>query len=186
VGRRLVELVDRCKREDAEMVALAKDTAAQVARQFEQAIERHEITWEQLWDVDYRIINDSDPPQFTTKFLALCDRILPAIQEPLLDRHQNITFTAAVDRNGYLPTHNLKYSLPQRPGEKAWNTGNCRNRRIFDDRTGLAAARNRQPILVQTYRRDMGGGQFVSMKDISAPIMIHGQHWGGYRIGCRF
>jgi len=135
--------------------------------------------------VDYRIIKDSDPPQYTTKFLALCDRVLPAVHEPLLARSERITFAATVDRNGYLPTHNQKYSHPQRAGDKVWNTANCRNRRIFDDRTGLSAARNRQPVLVQTYRRDMGGGQFVSMKDISAPVIVRGQHWGGFRIGVR-
>ncbi|MEI6985584.1 MAG: globin-coupled sensor protein [Rhodospirillaceae bacterium] len=184
--RKLADVVDRCRREDAEMVGLAKDTAAHISRLFEAAIDRKEITWEQLWDVDYRLIKDSDPAQFTTKFLALCDRLLPSVQEPLLTEHKNIAFTVTVDRNGYLPTHNGIYSQPQRRGDKVWNTANCRNRRIFDDRTGLSAARNRQPVLVQTYRRDMGGGNSVSMKDISAPIMVHGQHWGGYRIGCRF
>ena len=184
--RKLGDVVDKARREDAEMVTLAKDTAAHIGQLFEQAIDRKEITWEQLWDVDYRMIKDSEPAQYTTKFLALCDRILPAIQEPILQKNPNIAFNASVDRNGYLPTHNMKYALAQKPGDKAWNTANCRNRRIFDDRTGLAAARNRLPVLVQTYRRDMGGGKFVSMKDISAPILVHGQHWGGYRLGCRF
>ena len=185
VERRLEEVVDRCRRDDAEIVALTKDTAAQVARLFEQAIDRKEITWEQLWDVEYRIIRDSDPPQYTTRFLALCDRVLPAIQEPLLAKNQRISFAVTIDRNGYLPTHNQAYSQPQRPGDKVWNTAHCRHRRIFDDRTGLSAARNRQPVLVQTYRRDMGGGVFVSMKDVSAPVMVRGQHWGGFRIGVR-
>ena len=184
--RKLGDVVDKARREDAEMVTLAKDTAAHIGRLFEQAIDSKEITWEQLWDVDYRMIPDSEPAQYSTKFLALCDRILPAIQEPILQKNPNIAFNASVDRNGYLPTHNMKYALAQKPGDKAWNTANCRNRRIFDDRTGLAAARNRLPVLVQTDRRDMGGGQFMSMKDISAPILVHGQHWGGYRIGCRF
>ena len=186
IERKLGDIVDKARREDAEMVTLAKDTAAQISHLFEQAIDRKDITWEQLWDVDYRMIKDSDPAQYSTKFLALCDRVLPPIQEPILEKYQSIAFNAAVDRNGYLPTHNLKYSQPQKPGEKGWNTANCRNRRIFDDRTGLSAARNRLPVLVQTYRRDMGGGEFISMKDISAPILVHGQHWGGYRIGCRF
>jgi methyl-accepting chemotaxis protein len=29
----------------------------------------------------------------------------------------------------------------------------------------------------------MGGGAFVLMKDASAPITVHGRHWGGFRIG---
>ena len=92
---------------------------------------------------------------------------------------------AAIDDQGYLPTHNRKFSEPQRPGDPAWNTANCRYRRIFNDRVGLAAGRNKQPFLLQTYRRDMGGGQFVLMKDISAPITVNGRHWGGLRLAIR-
>ena len=84
--------------------------------------------------------------------------MLPPIQEPLLANEARMVFCAAVDRNGYLPVHNRKYSLPQRPGEKAWNTANSRNRRIFDDRAGLASARNVRPYLIQVYPRDMGNG----------------------------
>ena len=57
------------------------------------------------------------------------------------------------------------------------------NRRIFADRTGLAAARNQKPFLLQTYRRDMGGGAFLVMQDLSAPIRLKGRHWGGFRFG---
>ena len=46
-----------------------------------------------------------------------------------------------------------------------------------------SAGRNTKPFLLQTYRRDMGGGQFALMKDASAPIYVRGRHWGGFRIG---
>ena len=114
----------------------------------------------------------------------MTDRLLPDIQEPALAADPRILFCAAVDRNGYLPTHNRKFSQPQ-GNDAAWNTANCRNRRIFNDRVGLAAGRNRDPFLLQTYRRDMGGGDFVMMKDVSAPITVGGRHWGGFRIGYR-
>jgi methyl-accepting chemotaxis protein len=29
----------------------------------------------------------------------------------------------------------------------------------------------------------MGGGKFVLMKDVSAPIVVHNRHWGGFCIG---
>jgi len=93
-----------------------------------------------------------------------------------------ITFCVAVDRNAYLPTHNRKYSQPQGK-DPVWNNANCRNRRIFADRTGLRAGRNTEPFILQTYRRDMGGGNFLLMKDLSAPITIKGRHWGGLRLG---
>jgi len=65
-----------------------------------------------------------------------------------------------------------------------WNAANSRNRRLFADRVGLAAGRNREPFLLQIYRRDMGGGRYVLMKHVSCPIAVRGQHWGGLR--CAF
>lgn len=101
-----------------------------------------------------------------------------------MEGDERIVFCAAVDRNGYLPTHNNNFSQPQ-GRDPVWNAANCRNRRMFDDRVGLGAGRNEKPFLVQTYRRDMGGGQFALMKDASAPITVGGRHWGGVRIGYR-
>jgi len=65
-----------------------------------------------------------------------------------------------------------------------WNMANCRNRRIFDDPTGLGAGRNQtKAFLLKTYKRDMGGGVMAVMKDVSAPITVKGRHWGGLRMG---
>ena len=87
----------------------------------------------------------------TTRFTDFTDQVLPALQEPVLDFDKRIAFCAAVDRNGYLPTHNAVYSQPQ-GGDPVWNAANCRNRRIFDDRTGLSAGRSTKPFLLQTSR----------------------------------
>jgi methyl-accepting chemotaxis protein len=102
----------------------------------------------------------------------------------VLDLDPRIVFCAAVDRNGYLPTHNRKFSHPQ-TDDPVWNAAHCRNRRIFDDRVGLKAGRSTAPFLLQVYRRDMGGGQSVLMKDLSAPITVGGRHWGGLRLAYR-
>ena len=168
---------------DTPFIKLATEAAAAVAAALAQALERREIALGDLFDEAYAPIRGSDPQQVMTKFTQLTDRLLPAIQEPLLGKSDKIVFCASVDRNGYLPTHNTKFSQPQRPGDAAWNGANCRNRRMFNDRVGLASGRNQKPFLVQTYRRDMGGGKFALMKDVSAPITVQGRHWGGFRIG---
>ncbi|MBK8084468.1 MAG: methyl-accepting chemotaxis protein [Devosia sp.] len=166
---------------DTPIIALCRDKAAIVGALFERAITDGQLTMAQLFDEHYRPVPGSDPAQVTTECLAFTDRYLPAIQEPVLGFDRRITFCAAVDRNGYLPTHNLVYSKPQ-GDDPVWNAANCRNHRIFNDRTGLAAGRNTRPFLLQTYRRDMGGGVFALMKDCSAPIFVRGRHWGGLRI----
>jgi methyl-accepting chemotaxis protein len=32
----------------------------------------------------------------------------------------------------------------------------------------------------------MGGGRFVLMKEVSAPIEVLGRHWGGLRLAYQF
>jgi len=167
---------------DSPIVALCQDNARRIGALFEQALEKHDISMADLFDENYRSVANTDPQQLMTRFVALTDRLLPQFQESALDFDPRIVFSAAVDRNGYLPTHNRKYSQRQGP-DPAWNAANCRNRRLFNDRTGLSAGRSTKPFLLQTYRRDMGGGNFVLMKDVSAPIMVRGRHWGGLRIG---
>jgi methyl-accepting chemotaxis protein len=119
-----------------------------------------------------------------TDYVEFTDRVLPAIQDPLQKSDSRIVFCVAWARGGYLPTHNPEYRQPQ-SNDPAWNAAHCRNRRVFDDRAVKKVAQNTKPFLVQTYRRNMGGGQFVLMKDVSSPIFVNGRHWGAFRIGYR-
>ncbi|MCR9221151.1 MAG: methyl-accepting chemotaxis protein [Alphaproteobacteria bacterium] len=168
---------------DQPFIDLLTRAAAEVSAVFERTVETGELSLDALFDTDYRPIEGSDPQQHSTRYNAVLDRILPPIQEPVSEADERIAFCAAVDRNGYLPTHNLKYSKPQRPDDPVWNAANCRNRRIFTDRTGKAAGANDQPFLIQSYLRDMGGGAFVLMKDMTVPITVRGRQWGNLRLG---
>jgi methyl-accepting chemotaxis protein len=167
--------------ENEVFIGRAEKAAAAVAAALEAAVNAGKLGRDALFDNDYVPIGGTNPVQMRTRFLDCVEAILPAIQEPLLASDNRMVFCAAVDRNGYLPVHNKVYSQPQRPGDVAWNTANCRNRRIFDDRAGLAAARNTRPYLLQNYPRDMGNGVTVMMQEIDAPIRVFGRHWGGFR-----
>ncbi|WP_433866401.1 methyl-accepting chemotaxis protein [Ralstonia wenshanensis] len=167
---------------DTPFIEAVQAAAGKISALFESALARGDITEGDLFDRTYAPVPNTDPPQHMTRFTAFTDRVLPAVQEPLLQLDPRVVFCAAVDTNGYLPTHNLKFSQPQ-GSDPAWNAANSRNRRLFTDRTGLGAARNTEAFLLQTYRRDMGNGTFAMMKDVSAPIYVKGRHWGGVRIG---
>jgi methyl-accepting chemotaxis protein len=169
---------------DTPFVRRTIEMANRVAADFEAAIASGEISVNDLFDETYVPIKGTNPQQVMTRFVALTDRVLPLIQEPALGLDSRVVFCAAVDRNGYLPTHNKKFSQAQGP-DIAWNAAHARNRRIFNDRVGLGAGRSTARFLVQSYRRDMGGGQFAMMKDVSAPIVVHGRHWGGLRLAYR-
>ncbi len=169
------------REENREIIARAVDTANDISRALEGLIRDGKLTQEALFDNDYVVIEDTDPVQYRTKFLSALEDVLLPIQETLLASDDRMVFCVAVDRNGYLPVHNRKYSFPQRPGETAWNIAHSRNRRIFDDRAGLAAARNVRPYIIQVYPRDMGNGVTVMTREIDAPIRVFGKHWGGFR-----
>jgi methyl-accepting chemotaxis protein len=164
-----------------DIIDRATDAAGKISRALEELVERGKLSRDDLYDNNYAPVEGTNPTQYRTRFLTALEGLLPRIQEPLLAADPRMIFCAAVDRNGYLPVHNRKYSLPQRAGQTEWNTANCRNRRIFDDRAGLAAGRNVRPYLVQSYPREMGNGVTIMMREIDAPIRVFGEHWGGFR-----
>lgn len=176
-----VNVATGARTEDTQMIDIVTEAAARISAAFEAGLESGRITRADLMDTNYRPVEGTDPLQVMTRFTLFTDEVLPPIQEPILRLDPRIVFCAAVDRNGYLPTHNLKFSKPQ--GEDpVWNAANSRNRRIFDDRVGAKAGKSRSTFLLQVYRRDMGGGTTVLMKDLSAPIFVGGDHWGGLRL----
>jgi methyl-accepting chemotaxis protein len=186
VSEGLIEMIaaSGVETSDAPLIRVVIDTAKQISAAFESAVARGEIRLEQLMDENYREIPGTDPRQYLTDYVEFTDRILPAIQDPIQKIDPRIVFCVAWAKGGYLPTHNPNYRLPQGK-DPVWNNANCRNRRLFNDRAVKKVAANTKPFLLQTYRRDMGGGNFVLMKDLSSPIHVRGRHWGAFRMGFR-
>ena len=171
--------------ENTEFVTRAMEAGSQLCQMFEQAVDSGAVSMDALFDTDYVEIPGTNPVQHRTRILDWADRALPPFQEALLIKDPRMVFCVAIDRNGYLPVHNKIYSHPQRAGDIAWNTANSRNRRIFNDTAGLAAGRNQRTYLIQSYARDMGGGNTVMMREIDVPIRVKGKHWGGFRTAYR-
>lgn len=187
LSERLIEITSESglETEDSPYINAIVEAAQEISQLFEAAVDAGRISLKDLFDDHYKPVTGSNPQQHTTRYIQFTDQALPPIQEAMCGLSPRVMYCAAVDRNGYLPTHNLKFSKPQGRNPE-WNAANCRNRRIFNDRTGLSAGRNEKPFLLQTYRRDMGGGRFALMKDLSAPIFVKGRHWGGLRMGYQF
>jgi methyl-accepting chemotaxis protein len=180
----LKSLMQRLLAKEQALREIVMERAAMISALFEQAVNAGTLSEAELFDVNYAPIPGTNPQQYRNQALEFLDANLPAIQEPILALDPAVVFSAAVDCNGYLPVHNRKYSLAQ-GDDPVWNNANSRNRRIFDDMTGLLAGRNTQKILCQTYPRDLGGGRVELIKDISAPIFVRGKHWGGLRMGAK-
>ena len=151
---------------------LAQTGARVVSDTFTQALANGLLAQEQLFDTAYQPIPNTSPQKYHTAYDGFTDAVFQQIEDEVL-RDGDVVFAVLVDRNGYLPTHNTKFSLGA-----ATPAGN-RSKRLFNDPVGLAAAQNTGGVLRQVYQRDTG----ETMWDISAPIVVQGQHWGAFRIG---
>jgi methyl-accepting chemotaxis protein len=167
--------------EDRLFIDRVRRDATQLGRLLEQALAQGILSEAQLFSRDYTPIAGTNPQQCDAPFCAATDSLFPALQEEALTLSDKVVFCAAVNIDGFLPTHNRKFSHPQ-TRDPVWNAAHCRNRRLFNDRVGLKAGQSKAPFLLQVYRRDMGNDQSVMMKDVSAPITVAGRHWGGLRL----
>ncbi|MEG3768689.1 methyl-accepting chemotaxis protein [Alteromonas sp. 14N.309.X.WAT.G.H12] len=160
------------------VLSAAIQGAKAIGALFESAITEGAISERDLFNFAYTPIPNTRPQKYTSAFDQFTDAQLPVIQEPILARHSYVIYAGAVDKNGYFPTHNLKFSKPL-TGNYDIDLANSRTKRIFDDVTGKRCAQNTESFLLQTYKRDTG----QIMHDLSVPIYVNGRHWGGFRIG---
>ena len=154
----------------------------EVAREFQQRTKEvvEEISRQgiNVFDTNYQPIPGTEPQKYRTAYDSQFDRAMQQFIDQIAEKAPGGTFAVAVDVNGYLPTHNSKFSKPL-TGDPAVDLVGSRQKRIFNDPTGIRSARNREPFLLQTYMRDTG----EILSDLSMPVMIGDRHWGGIRIG---
>lgn len=167
------------------LIERAQHFAVQVIDLVLKGVRERRLSADDLFDIDYRAVPGSDPPQYTNHALPVLREVLPPLLAEMLASDPRLVFAVAIDRNGFIPVHNAAFSHPQRPGDPVWNAMHSRNQRIFDDRAGIMAGRSVRPFLVQSYRRDMGGGVTYLMREVDAPLRIDGRHWGGVRMAYR-
>jgi methyl-accepting chemotaxis protein len=172
--------VEALTTQEKEMLGAAQDFARRVSETMEGWLAAKEVTEDRLFASMYYPVAKTDPPKFGTDWDRLSDRDVQGIEEAIMTRSQSLVFAVLVDKHGYLPTHNLRYSQPL-TGNMANDLVNNRTKRIFNDKTGLAAAKSVAPFLLQRYQRDTG----ETMVDLSVPVYVRGMHWGAVRLGFR-
>jgi len=150
---------------ESKVKAWAVECHAEVTTQMELLVSSGKLSMEQMFDTFYVPIPNTAPQKFRTQYDGLIDQALQQILDKYVSKDPKMLFAVAVDRNGYVPTHNSR--------------SKDRSKRLFNDRTGLAAARNKESCLVQKYARDTGETAY----DLSIPLIIHRRHWGAIRFG---
>jgi len=156
----------------------AERGARLMERVLNDALDSGKFTLAELFDENYVPIPGTDPQKYHTKYDSYMDEAILRMEDEFLEKDPQVVFAVLVDRNGYLPTHNSVYTKPL-TGDKERDLVGNRTKRFFNEERGLAAARNRQGVLMQVYNRDTG----ERMWDISSPVYVKGKHWGGFRIG---
>jgi hypothetical protein len=164
--------------QDKKMLEVARSLAHACTDTLTKWVSSNEITEERLFSYLYYPIEHSNPTKFTTDYDSYADRDLPKVLNAHLGMEADTIYAVLSDRNGYIPTHNLKYNQPV-TGDLEKDLINSRQKRIYADKIGLTAARSLKTYLIQSYRRDTG--QFLT--DLSIPVIIDGKHWGAIRIG---
>lgn len=154
---------------------MAVTVAAQASKVMDAAITAGTLQSRNLFSPVYADVADTNPPKKSVGWDAFTDRAFPAIQDPLLA--QGAVYAFIVNKDGYVPTHNLKFSQPLTGNYERDLAGN-RTKRIFNDKVGLACVEH-ESALVQAYLRDTG----ETMHDISVPVYVGGKHWGAVRVG---
>ncbi|MFL0802863.1 MAG: hypothetical protein K6L81_04055 [Agarilytica sp.] len=173
--------IDGVDTQDTPYIRIMEEAAGKFGRALEAAINNGELREGDVFDRNYQKVPNSNPAQYTTSYIAFADKVLPTIQEPICKHEDAIVAAVAQDINGYVPTHMEAVSKPQ-TSDYEHNVAFSRNRQIYEDRVAQNSGKNMKPFLVQTYRKNLGGGKHLVVKDISVPIMVKGKHWGGFRI----
>lgn len=167
---------------DQHFVNLALTATETMRAAVDAEINANNVTLEAVFDTNYRPVSGSNPPQFETKFCDAADRTVRPLLDAIVASDPGITGAVITDMNGYLPTHISVRSLPQRPGDPAWNALNCRNKCNFmDDATARAVASNADYMLT-TYRQNLGENGFRTIKNVFVPLYFGGKRWGNLEV----
>ncbi|NTZ41904.1 chemotaxis protein [Altererythrobacter sp. SALINAS58] len=167
---------------DGAMVQKALQAAAEAAALAEAAVKDGSLDLAALFDTDYRLIEGSNPPRYSTRAMEWTDRNW----RPLLDRMKSsdpqIMAAACTDKNGYLPTHVTEFS--RRPtGEVGHDTQYCRNGRIIFAPVDRKAKASDAPYMMAVYRQEGDGLTYQVVRNVYVPMIIAGQRWGDFEIG---
>jgi methyl-accepting chemotaxis protein len=169
--------------DDTPFILKAQEAMRAIQTAVERGIDAGEISIEEVFDRDYKLIDGSNPPQYDTRFCEYADKHVRPILDRVKGSDERLIGSAITDVNGYLPTHLSERC--QTPGpDPVWNDAHCRNKRIFMDETTAAAIVSEKPAMLATYRMELGE-KFIPVKNVFVPLWIKGRRWGNYELAYR-
>ncbi|MCP4051413.1 MAG: hypothetical protein GY730_12000 [bacterium] len=160
---------------DRKILKLCQDAANECRSVLEDAIIKGIKTKKEIFSTLYFPVYPLKSPRtFSTFYDDYTDKHITPVEDEYLKKDKKIIFVVLVDKNGYLPSHNTRFSKTD-----ASSISSNRTKRIFNDLTGYSAANNVSSFLLQIYYRDTG----EVIADVSVPVFVNDIHWGALRIG---
>ena len=169
--------------DDTPFILKAQEAMRAIQTAVEHGIDSGEITIDDVFDRDYKLIEGTNPPQYESRFCDFADRHVQPVLDRVKGSDDRLIGSAITDVNGYLPTHLSERSHAPGP-DPVWNDAHCRNKRIMMDDTTAAAIVSEKPAMLATYRMELGE-KFIPVKNVFVPLWIKGRRWGNYELAYR-
>jgi methyl-accepting chemotaxis protein len=169
--------------DDTPFILKAQEAMRAIQAVVERGIDSGEVSIEDVFDRDYKLIEGSNPEQYDSRFCDYADRHVRPILDRVKASDERLIGSAITDVNGYLPTHLTERSHTPGP-DPVWNDAHCRNKRIFMDETTRSAILSEKPAMLATYRMELGD-KFIPVKNVFVPLWIKGRRWGNYELAYR-
>jgi hypothetical protein len=137
------------------------------------------ISKDDLFDTNYIEIPGTNPKKYHTRYDMVFDKWIQDIEDQFL-QDSEVEFAIVMDKNGYVPTHNKKYSKPQ-ANNYARDVMYSRTKRNFYEYEGIKRilSYDGDSAIKELYERDTG----ETLWNIGAPVRLYGKQWGSFIIG---
>lgn len=142
-------------------------------------VKNNMLTKEAVFDRNYIEIPGSNPKKYHTRYDVIFDTWIQNIEDQFLFDN-DVEFAVLIDINGYVPTHNSKYSKPQ-TNNYAKDVIYSRSKRNFSAYEGInkILAYSGNDTIRELYHRDTG----EIIWNIGAPVRLYDNKWGSFLIG---
>lgn len=103
---------DTLTAQEREVLLLANELARRHSEAVEKWLSSNEVAEDRLFDYLHYPIAHTDPPKFNTDWDQLTDRDVRPLEEATLSKSNALVYAVLVDLNGYVASHNQRYSQP--------------------------------------------------------------------------
>jgi methyl-accepting chemotaxis protein len=166
---------------DSLIVERAQTVAAEIAARAEEGLSNGSLSFDMLFDKDYREVPGSNPKLYRTRLSDWADANWRPVIDRVVAEGAPVKMCSQADMNGFLPTHITERS--RKPsGDIQHDTMYCRNGRILLDAIDKKAKQSSAPYMMAVYRQEGDGKHYEIVRNVYVPLVINGRRWGDFEL----